>query len=343
MKTKALWGVRCAAILGLTVAAPVAAALYTPHDLGTLGASSGQSIAYDINGTGVVVGESQTNGGSSPLHATVWYNGKITDLGTLGGAVSVAYAVSNNGLIVGYSEIPNRDNQYHHAFLWNHGAMADLGTLGGITSVARGVNNAAQVVGESTYIGDSYDYHAFLWQNGSLTDLTPNAARASALDINGVGQIVGYASPQLNPGRIHAMLWQNGQATDLHGSLPLTVKTYAAAINEYGQIAGYVENGSLQQAVTWINGTLTYLPAWSGGGSTIAYDINNAGQIVGSATTAGGSPHAVLWQNGRIIDLGTLGGRSSRAQAINGVGQIAGWSAFLAGTTGPLHATLWTK
>lgn len=53
-----------------------------------------------------------------------------------------------------------------------------------------------------------------------------------------------------------------------------------------------------------------------------AYDINDKGQIVG---TAGG--RAVLWQNGKPRDLGVLPGfTSGAAKAINNAGQIAGVS-----------------
>ena len=39
-----------------------------------------------------------------------------------------------------------------------------------------------------------------------------------------------------------------------------------------------------------------------------ARDINNASQMVGNARLSDESSHAVLWDGGQIIDLGTLGG-----------------------------------
>lgn len=65
--------------------------------------------------------------------AFVWQNGKITDLGTLGGTKSIATGINNLGQIVGYSSINSGQN---HAFLWQNGKMTDLGTLGGEWSEA---------------------------------------------------------------------------------------------------------------------------------------------------------------------------------------------------------------
>jgi probable HAF family extracellular repeat protein len=87
---------------------------------------------------------------------------------------------------------------------------------------------------------------------------------------------------------------------------------------------------------------MSFLPQLSTGNS-VAYAINNRGQIVGFSFTSNGEGHAVLWDGGTAIDLGTLGGHSSTALAINDRGDIAGL-----GTTGPnefspAHALLWTK
>jgi len=50
--------------------------------------------------------------------------------------------------------------------------------------------------------------------------------------------------------------------------------------------------------------------------------------------------HAVLWRRGRLIDLGTLGGRSSAATDVNNRGEIVGWSLV---TADQLHAFVWKR
>jgi probable HAF family extracellular repeat protein len=61
--------------------------------------------------------------------------------------------------------------------------------------------------------------------------------------------------------------------------------------------------------------------------------------VVGTASTTNSSTHAFLWQNGVMTDIGTLGGSSSTAVAINNQGQIVG-SSNLPGDT-VQHAFLW--
>ena len=71
-----------------------------------------------------------------------------------------------------------------------------------------------------------------------------------------------------------------------------------------------------------------------------AYGINNRGQVVGAAFTAGVLPRAVLWDKGEMIDLGVLPGDTySAAWAINDTGQVVGDS-FSAWT---LNGFLWYK
>jgi len=100
------------------------------------------------------------------------------------------------------------------------------------------------------------------------------------------------------------------------------------------QLNAYVSINGVQQQIgpTFTNGDY-----W-----TDPKAINNAGQFVGEAAFPNtGGYHAFLYSAGQTVDLGTLGGRLSMADAINSSGVVVGWS--LASSTqpnqdGPVHA-----
>jgi probable HAF family extracellular repeat protein len=59
---------------------------------------------------------------------------------------------------------------------------------------------------------------------------------------------------------------------------------------------------------------------------SVAYAINNLGQVVGSSRTEWGLERAFLWEDGEMMELGTLGQEHSSATSINESGQVVGYS-----------------
>ncbi len=125
----------------------------------------------------------------------------------------------------------------------------------------------------------------------------------------------------------------------------------ATAINEAGRVAGNrgIRHGETveEHGFVWYKGTTTDVAELPGHGGSLANDINNQGQLVGTSPTSGdpesGFPHAVLWDQNGIVDLGALPGAVyslSHAFAINERGQIAGVSSS-AIDFGNDHAVIW--
>src|SRR2546427_297647 len=94
--------------------------------------------------------------------------------------------------------------------------------------------------------------------------------------------------------------------------------------------------GELDRYGPYVGDTLSLSGMSRIAGNVFAW--NGLGQVVGDTTTASGAEHAVLWQNGAMTDLGTLGGGFSVAEGTNRSGAVVGLSTTSSQTT---HAFLW--
>ena len=93
--------------------------------------------------------------------------------------------------------------------------------------------------------------------------------------------------------------------------------------------------GLIQHAFEWEKGVLNDLGALPGGNNSCESWISGNGLIVGQSENGLTDPvlgvpavNAVLWKEGQIIDLGTLGGYESFAVGVNNKGQVVGGATF---------------
>jgi len=235
--------------------------------------------------------------------------------------------------------------------------ITNLGSLGLGESVDSAINATGQVTGYSylsTLVQDpagcppnypnpkkcvEHPWHAFLYSNGQMTDLGTvgggDFSVGSAINLS--GQVVGGSAT--NNGGSDAFLWNGRKMINLGSQAPLNGSNSGAnGINDSAQVVGQYGTGSTSHAFLYSNGTITSLPepSFTAGSGCVADAINNAGQIAGSCADATGQAHLVLWHNGAVADLGTLGPPGTwsftQAVAINNNGQIAG-TVFSGGTT----------
>ena len=328
-------------------------------DLGVLPGGSNSCTQW-INSQGWVAGGSE-NGQFDPftgypqVRAVLWKNGKIRDLGTLGGTESVAYGINDAGDVVGFASntIPDSLTGYMyafgatqtHAFLWKEGVIRDLGTLGGPDSIAFNVNERGQIAGNSftSFAGNSLSpipvAAPFLWENGKMINLGGLGGTYTAEnDLNNRGQVVGFSFITGNLA-FHPFLWSEGKLSDL-GTFG---GSYGEAIwlNDSGDVVGWAElpipcpgcgelGDEVYHAALWKHGNMIDLGPVEGDRCSVADDINSQGQVVGGSGICFGAVNAFLWEeNGPAVDLNALVASGStlhlqEAISINDRGEITG-------------------
>jgi len=268
---------------------------------------------------------------------------RLTDLGTLGGEVTLAYAINSSGQITGTADTQVAIYCYEwgggiscviesHAFLWGRGVMTDLGTLGGPNHTALAINDRGQGAGISD-TGEPlwcdgeycvYISHGFRW-DGAFYDLGEPGRYCEALSINKGGVVAGAVQLVSGVHDRQAVVWDRTGRHEL--AAPGVTSSWGTAINDFGQVAGrvYTVDDDSTRPIVWDGATVVEIGSF-GGTRGEANDINNIGHVTGWSNVPGDAlAHAFVWNGQTLMDIGTLpGGFNSTGYAINKVGYVAG-------------------
>jgi probable HAF family extracellular repeat protein len=249
--------------------------------------------------------------------------------------MSSSNAINNEGAVAGF----NQANNIQTATFFHDGVVTSLGTLGGPNSQVGwpGLNDDNTVVGfsetaELSPLGEHWSCSAFFptitghicrgfaWRNGRMTAMpTLGGDNSFATEVNNRGYVVGWAETAVHDPTCHTP-----------------------------QVLGF-------RAVVWHpeSGRIHELRPLPGDSASSATAINDRDQVVGISgacdTAVGGisARRAVMWDHGRVIDIGGLGGSAwNTAMALNNDGVVVGFADLTGDQNGAapnFHAFVWTR
>jgi probable HAF family extracellular repeat protein len=175
-----------------------------------------------------------------------------------------------------------------------------------------GLNNQGDVVGS---VSGPDKASAFLYRRGKIVNLSRRGEEWSeATGINDRGQVIGAAPYPDRNGPSRACLWERGRRRFLP-MLRDSSEAAPKAVNHRGQVVGTVQTRRFR-AVLWEKGRIRNVsPSHE---DAQALDINDQGQIVGTAVGSRGRGQAFLCSQGKTRFLA-----GAAAVGINNQGQIA--------------------
>jgi len=267
---------------------------------------------------------------------------QLIDVGTLGGAQSIAKALNDQGTLVGCADTSAPDPNYPNS-------------------------NPFLTDSPFPFGADPFIFHTFEFKGGSLIDLgaLPGANSSCEGFLTDGGLIVGGSEnglidPLTGWPAMEAVAWQDGQVINL-GTLGGN-ESYAIGANNRGQVVGAAANtvadpfsiffgwGTQTRAFLWTQSQGLQDLGTLGGPDAFAGIINDRGQIFGISYTSDvpnpltGVPpfDAFLYENGNMMDIPNgFGGSQTSPLGANNRGQLIGNASFADETTS--HPFLWSK
>lgn len=250
--------------------------------------------------------------------------------------------INDQGFVAGV--VSNSAGQV--ATIWKGGAAQVLGKFSSksMSSLANAINSKGVAVGE----GDDGDGRPLGWitSAGKLVNFySNNGGNTHPTAINDAGDTVaGYFIKGFDSqwrGGIWKIDPKDARKSTLFtmpvlaGGDPTTASAVPWRFNKSLQAAGYSSNSAIgQHAVFWNNdaaSTIVDLGVFGSDWSSLAYSLNDLGQVVGQSNPPFGN-RPVMWQNDAAhtpVELPLLAGDNyGSARLINNAGTMVGVSAY---------------
>lgn len=265
--------------------------------------------------------------------AVLWRSGRKIDLGP--GAV---LALLDDGRVVVNTQPLNMMNGTPLApFYWKDGKRTPVPAALRLATVYSHNGDAAW-----SRAGRGYLHHA-----GKTFALElPKDTEADVSEANDRGEALGYLNPTMEfskkatrnytvkaPASLDEMdrtvLWRNGKIV----ARWQRKQFHPSDLNNHGVVIGANDNGKPSRPALWSNGRFTSLPILHGSDGAEIDALNDRGEAVGAAYSIKMDERyqlvsqAVLWRNGKAIDLNTVipqgaGWQLNSANRINERGEI---------------------
>ncbi len=273
-----------------------------------------------LNSNGQVSGATESGPSSEPI---LWTNGRPSIVNVPNFGIVTASGINDLSEIAGMFDNP-KNEFYGYRF---DSKLHVLYGLNGSQSTAYAINNRGQVAG-SSQVENGATSRAVVWTNDKPRDLGVNAGDASfATTINNAGEVAGVYEGLSGSFTSGAFTWCGGKTSYLPGLGGASWR--AKDVNNLGIAAGVAQiSTGISHPVEWDkSGKIHDLGVLPGTLGTEAVAINDYGQAVGTDSISPLLSEAVLYQDGKVIDLNTLvpadfGYRLFDALDINDAGQI---------------------
>ncbi len=303
--------------------------------------------------------------GSTSGQAAVWKDGVIKNIkfgndcrdvdgdgeADASACGSRALTISNLGLVGGSTHVnmSGRDSYFESTMSWWPGSEGEYDGSGGGSSLLQSlsqsqiedINNQSNAVGIGITAGGAgpQDSRAhglvnIAGVNKWYIGMHNQTSSAHALNENNIvtGGIVWNEADDYTSGAptsLKAYTWHADELTVVQDGI--TDPTFASEgydINDSALVVGHMGYSGNVQAFKWAspNGSLEELGSL-GGSNSVARSVNNAGTIIGWASTSSGATHGFIYENGSMYDLndyavGAPGFVIVDAYSINESGQV---------------------